>query len=668
MAGEYSADTPSRGFTQRRRSARSATLLGYLHKDAVVVHVDEARRRRDEDAAAARRRGGTAIAAALEEDIGLWAALSGVDAIWIQRGRYDFDRQYLVGNRAAMLVDEPAPAGTGAPDWSGDGWVDCDCGQRHRGRHGAAGLLLTHRAADGTRWVLMQHRSAVNQHAGTWGLLGGARDYRESDERAAMREGWEEARIRPGRYRVTGTYVDDHGGWAYAWVLAEADSLLTPTADHESDELRWVRLDELHTLPLHPGFAAGWPAARAGLLDRARQNRSEPGGGAVALTPLTEADRLAIVDALLEQRGHLVPLAKLPRRMPRGPPGVEVLVLDGELPVPGVIAFGWADGRAVVITRRMLDEIADHLAAGRLDPGWWTALLVHERDFHMPGGHVLEHTGHRHDQDAAPLAEALLRARALRAVDVPEAAGAAAPAVPQPPSRGPAVSAAGRAPRGQAEPPSPMTGAGGARSPPPATVKIWYEKSMPRREFRWKAERLLELSADGRLTKAHNPVARDRNVTRKYRHDLVERIEQVIRPHHPDLADRLVRRVTVQMSADHVHELQLGGPDDAENLRMLDRLTNEVIGARQIQPQIHALPDGTPVRIEVVDIAELARRVARAVREDGRLTYLELVQRCAVSQAELRGAVRSDDSLRDVRHRAVEPAGDSAAESGPTGG
>jgi 8-oxo-dGTP pyrophosphatase MutT (NUDIX family) len=275
VAGEYSADTPSRGFTQRRRSARSATLLGYLHKDAVVLHVDEARRRRDEDAAAARRRGGKAIAAALEQDIGLWAALSGVDAIWIRRGRYDFDRQYLVGNRAAMLVDEPAPTGAGAPDWTGDGWVDCDCGQRHWGRHGAAGLLLTHRSANGTRWVLMQHRSAANQHAGTWGLLGGARDYRESDERAAMREGWEEARIGPGQYRVTGRYVDDHGSWTYAWVLAEADTLLTPTADHESTELRWVRLDELHTLPLHPGFTAGWPAARAALLGRSSSGRSE---------------------------------------------------------------------------------------------------------------------------------------------------------------------------------------------------------------------------------------------------------------------------------------------------------------------------------------------------------------------------------------------------------
>jgi hypothetical protein len=391
----------------------------------------------------------------------------------------------------------------------------------------------------------------------------------------------------------------------------------------------------------------------------------EPGGGAVALTPLTEADRLVIVDALLEQQGRMTPLAQLPHRMPRGPPGVEVLVLDGELPVPGVIAFGWADGRAVVITRRMLDELSGHLAAGRLDPDWWTALLVHERDFHLPGGHVLEHTGHRHDQDAARLVEVLHRARAQRSEGVPEVAGAggapaddAPGAAAPPPSRAPAVSVAAGARRGQVEPTSPMTGAGGARSPPAATVKIWYEKPMPRREFRWKAERLLELSADGRLTKAHNPVARNRNVTRKYRHDLVERIEQVIRPHDPELADRLVRRVTVQMSADHVHELQLGGPDDAENLRMLDRLTNEVIGARQIQPQIHALPDGTPVRIEVVDIAELARRVARAVREDGRLTYLELVQRCAVSQAELRGAVRSDDSLRDVRHRAVEQAGD----------
>jgi hypothetical protein len=53
------------------------------------------------------------------------------------------------------------------------------------------------------------------------------------------------------------------------------------------------------------------------------------------------------------------------------------------------------------------------------------------------------------------------------------------------------------------------------------------------------------------------------------------------------------------MDPDHVWELQIGGPDTAANLRMLDRFTNQEIGMRQIWPQIRSLPDGTPIRITI---------------------------------------------------------------------
>ncbi|OLS98440.1 hypothetical protein BJF90_09200 [Pseudonocardia sp. CNS-004] len=136
------------------------------------------------------------------------------------------------------------------------------------GRDGAAGLLLTHQAADGTQFVLLQHRSAANQHAGTWGLPGGARDPGEPALVAAIRETEEEARIGADQYDVVGRYVDDHGNWTYTWVHAVATSKPEPTADAESIELRWVPLHEVEQRPLHPGFAAGWPRARAALLDR----------------------------------------------------------------------------------------------------------------------------------------------------------------------------------------------------------------------------------------------------------------------------------------------------------------------------------------------------------------------------------------------------------------
>ncbi|MEJ3658136.1 NUDIX domain-containing protein [Actinomycetes bacterium KLBMP 9759] len=265
-ADEFAGSEDDRSFTARRRSAASALLMGYLHKDAVILHSDEADRRRDSDVASLRKRGRRAIADKLARDIGLWAALSGIDAVWIERGQPDYGRQYLVVNRTATLVDPAPQAGAVDPVWSGDGWTDCTCGEQHWGPHGAAGLLLTHKAADGTRYVLMQHRSGMNQHAGTWGLPGGARGYREPAEQTAGREGREETGIRPSSYRVIGRYVDDHGSWSYTWVLAESDSLLTPTTDHESIEVRWVPVDEIETLDLHPGFAATWPTVRAALL------------------------------------------------------------------------------------------------------------------------------------------------------------------------------------------------------------------------------------------------------------------------------------------------------------------------------------------------------------------------------------------------------------------
>ncbi|OLT04523.1 hypothetical protein BJF90_22055 [Pseudonocardia sp. CNS-004] len=177
-------------------------------------------------------------------------------------------------------------------------------------------------------------------------------------------------------------------------------TLLADTARNEGGR------DDLTVAVLYaPAHGRGLGAARPGL--------GSGGGGAAALDPLREADRLAVLDALPRMEGRMTPLDALPHRMPRAPPGVQVMVLDGELPVPGVIAFGWAERGVVVITRRMLDEVTGHLAAGRLDAGWWYRLLEHERDFHLPrGGRAPEHTGDRHDAHAAPFAEALRSARA----------------------------------------------------------------------------------------------------------------------------------------------------------------------------------------------------------------------------------------------------------------
>jgi 8-oxo-dGTP pyrophosphatase MutT (NUDIX family) len=145
------------------------------------------------------------------------------------------------------------------PRGDGDGWTRCALGHRHWGLFGAAGLLLRHGDL-----VLLQHRALWSHHGGTWGLLGGARNRGETPEQAAQREAAEEAGLDPDAYTVTGSYVDDHGGWSYTTVVGHAAEAVQLTGlTGETLEVRWVRADNLDGLPLHPGFAATWDTVRA---------------------------------------------------------------------------------------------------------------------------------------------------------------------------------------------------------------------------------------------------------------------------------------------------------------------------------------------------------------------------------------------------------------------
>ena len=151
----------------------------------------------------------------------------------------------------------------------GDGWTRCAGGHRHWGLHGAAGLLLRHLDADGTRWLLMQHRASWSHHGDTWGILGGARAPGETAQQAAQREAIEEAGLPSGAYSVNDEYVDDHGGWSYVTVFARASEKVAITGwSNESAEVAWIPEREMETLPLHPGFAATWPLVRAAASER----------------------------------------------------------------------------------------------------------------------------------------------------------------------------------------------------------------------------------------------------------------------------------------------------------------------------------------------------------------------------------------------------------------
>lgn len=151
----------------------------------------------------------------------------------------------------------------------GNAWVRCGQGHRHWGRFGAAGLLLADRHTSGGPAVLLQNRAAWTANGDTWGLPGGARDSHETSVQAALREAAEETGVQAGAARILGELVDDHGAtWAYTTVIAELTRAVELLAQAESQELRWVGVDQVDVLELQPRLR-GHLAAVAGVADGA---------------------------------------------------------------------------------------------------------------------------------------------------------------------------------------------------------------------------------------------------------------------------------------------------------------------------------------------------------------------------------------------------------------
>ncbi len=164
-----------------------------------------------------------------------------------------------------MTIEPPAPGEPRRPHGPrdpGDAWVVAPTGEKYWGRFGAAGLL----AIDAERGVLLQHRVSWSHFGDTWALPGGARHEGESARDGALRESAEEAGVPVDAVQPRFESVLDLGIWTYSTLVADVTTPFEPViSDPESVALEWVPIDEVASRPLHPGFAAAWPALRAAL-------------------------------------------------------------------------------------------------------------------------------------------------------------------------------------------------------------------------------------------------------------------------------------------------------------------------------------------------------------------------------------------------------------------
>lgn len=209
----------------------------------------------------------------------------------------------------------------------GNGWADCQCGSRHWGRHGAAGLFLIVE-----EHALLQLRPQWAHQGHTWGIPGGARDSHETVIAAALREAQEETALDPGPVTVKGVHRLQHLGWRFDTVIATAAQRPEVSEHAETVSLDWVDLVDLPRWNLHPGFAQSLPELLLPvvtlIVDAANVVGSRPDGW--------WRDRVGATERLMT---HLEQIAGRPvmmrgRRVLLG--GVEVVVEGAAKAVPDV--------------------------------------------------------------------------------------------------------------------------------------------------------------------------------------------------------------------------------------------------------------------------------------------------------------------------------------------
>ncbi|MGK5521827.1 hypothetical protein ACSNN9_21075 [Micromonospora sp. URMC 107] len=160
----------------------------------------------------------------------------------------------------------------------------------------------------------------------------------------------------------------------------------------------------------------------------------------------------------------------------------------------------------------------------------------------------------------------------------------------------------------------------GGKPKGPAVLVLRNRKDFVRKDFDRKAADLVRLGQEGKLVKT-KPKRRQvehrdpekpgtRKLTTVYRDRVIrqlnkgqnymsnkELVQSLYRGKKPDKYP--VTGPGVTLDPDHVHELQLGGEDSYDNLRLMDAWTNREIG-REIGQALKDVPEGTPVIVKVI--------------------------------------------------------------------
>lgn len=166
------------------------------------------------------------------------------------------------------------------------------------------------------------------------------------------------------------------------------------------------------------------------------------------------------------------------------------------------------------------------------------------------------------------------------------------------------------------------TGKGGGKTP--AILEIKAGPGAHKADFDRKMKDLKRLSDEGKLFKKKpdsryvldkngNPRINPKNgrpltKTRVVRDRYTRRLERnpESKAANRSIINKLYRGRTRKeldtgeaVDPDHVHELQLGGLDEYDNLRLMDSRTNRALGSA-INGALRGVPEGTPVIIRVV--------------------------------------------------------------------